>query len=113
MILDLESPKFSRHTGLDPASRSRNVLKRHWIPTFAGIPGLVMVIHTFGDYARFIPISLIQDPDVIRRILERLGLWRQDTGSRCKKPKPGYGSVVHEDFDDGWPGYEEPTITFH
>ena len=58
-------------------------------------------------------ISLIQDPDVIRRILEHLGLWRQDTGSRCKKPKPGYGSVVHEDFDDGWPGYEEPTITFY
>ena len=58
-------------------------------------------------------ISLIQDPDVIRRILEHLGLWRQDTGSRCKKPKPGYGSVVHEDFDDGWPGYEKPTITFH
>ncbi len=58
-------------------------------------------------------ISLIQDPDVIRRILEHLGLWRQDTGSRCKKPKPGYGSVVHEDFDDGWSGYEEPTITFH
>jgi hypothetical protein len=56
-------------------------------------------------------ISLIQDPDVIRRILEHLGLWRQDTGSRCKKPKPEYGSVVHEDFDDGWPGYEEPTIT--
>ena len=68
-------------------------------------------------------ISLIQDPDVIRRILEHLGLWRQDTGSRCKKPKPWYGSVVHEDFDNlsacryiqagGWPGYEEPTITFH
>jgi hypothetical protein len=58
-------------------------------------------------------ISLIQDPEVIRRILEHLGLWRQDTGSRCKKPKPGYGPVVHEDFDDGWPGYKEPTITFH
>jgi hypothetical protein len=40
-------------------------------------------------------ISLIQTPDAIRRILEHLGLWRQDTGSRCKKPKLGYGSVVH------------------
>ena len=58
-------------------------------------------------------ISLIQDPDVIRRILEYLGLWKQDTGSRCKKPKPGYGSVIYEDFDDSWPGYEEPTITLH
>jgi hypothetical protein len=58
-------------------------------------------------------ISLIQDPDVIRRILEHLGFWRQDVGSRCKKPKPGYGPIVHEDFDDGWPEYEELTITFH
>jgi hypothetical protein len=55
VILDLESPKFSRHAGLDPASRSRNVLKRYWIPAFAGIPCLVMVIHSFGDYARFHP----------------------------------------------------------
>ena len=30
-------PGFSRHAGLDPASRSRNVLKRHWIPAFAGM----------------------------------------------------------------------------
>ena len=58
-------------------------------------------------------ISLIQDPDVIRRILKHLGLWMQDTGSRYKKPKPDHGPVVHEEFDDGWPGYEEPTITFH
>jgi hypothetical protein len=29
------------------------------------------------------------------------------------KPNPGYGSVVHEDFDHGWPGYEEPTIIFY
>ena len=57
-------------------------------------------------------ISLIQDPDVIRRILEHLGLRRQYMGSRCNKPKPGYGSVVHEDFDDDWPGYEEAIITF-
>ena len=34
-------------------------------------------------------------------------------GLNCKKPKSWYGSVIHEDFDDGWPGYEEPTITFH
>ena len=31
-------------------------------------------------------ISLIQDPDVIRQILKHLGLWKQDAGSRCKKP---------------------------
>jgi len=82
-----------------------------------GIPGLVMVIHTFKHLPRcgskMKIISMIQDPDVIRQILKHLGLWKQDAGSRCKKPKSGYGSVVHEDFDDGWPGYEEPTITFH
>jgi hypothetical protein len=39
-------------------------------------------------------ISLIQDPDVIRQILKHLGLWKQDAGSRCKKPKPDHGAVV-------------------
>jgi hypothetical protein len=58
-------------------------------------------------------ISLIQDPDVIRQTLKHLGLWKQDAGSRCKKPKPGYGSVVHEDFDDGWPPYEESESTIN
>ncbi|MEA3385219.1 MAG: hypothetical protein U9Q89_02000 [Thermodesulfobacteriota bacterium] len=57
-------------------------------------------------------ISLIQDPDVIRQILEHLGLWRRDVGSRYKKPKPDHGPVVYEEFDDSWPGYEEPTKTF-
>ena len=38
---NLESPKFSRHAGLDPASRLRNVLKRHWIPAFAGMTSSV------------------------------------------------------------------------
>ncbi|MBW1671019.1 MAG: transposase [Deltaproteobacteria bacterium] len=33
--MDLESPKFSRNDGLDPASRSRNIFKRHWIPALA------------------------------------------------------------------------------
>ena len=45
-------------------------------------------------------ISLIQDPDIIRQILKHLGLWKQDTGSRCKKPKPDFGPVVYEEFND-------------
>jgi hypothetical protein len=45
-------------------------------------------------------ISLIQDPDVIRQILKHLGLWKQDAGSRCKKPKPDHWPVVYEEFDD-------------
>jgi len=56
-------------------------------------------------------ISLIQDPDVIRQILKHLGLWKQDAGSRCKKPKPDHGPVVYEEFDDGWPVCEE--VDFH
>jgi hypothetical protein len=68
-------------------------------------------------------IGLIQEPDVIRQILEHLGLlWKQDTGSRCKKPtKPKHRPVAYEDFDDlsecghaqagGWPGYEDTAVT--
>ena len=59
-------------------------------------------------------ISLIQDPDVIRQILKHLGLWKQDIGPCSKKPtKSENGPVVHEDFDDGWPGYEEPSVIPH
>jgi hypothetical protein len=39
-------------------------------------------------------ISLIQDPDVIRRILEHLGLWRQDTGGLdAKSQNLGMGQL--------------------
>jgi hypothetical protein len=38
--LFLESPKFSRHAGLDPASRKSNQSKRNWIPAFAGMTEL-------------------------------------------------------------------------
>ena len=68
-------------------------------------------------------ISLIQDPDVIRQILKHLGLWKQDAGSRCKKPKSDHGPVVYKGFDDlsacghaqasGWPLYEESESTLH
>jgi len=37
ILLYLESPKFSRHAGLDLASRTFNLSKRHWIPAFAGM----------------------------------------------------------------------------
>jgi len=37
ILLYLESPKFSRHARLDPASRTFNLSKRHWIPAFAGM----------------------------------------------------------------------------
>jgi hypothetical protein len=59
-------------------------------------------------------ISLINDPHVMERILRHLGLWNQQTAPSERKTKaPEHGPVVVEDFDDGWPGYEEPVIVYH
>ena len=53
-------------------------------------------------------------PEVIRKILEHLGLWEEKT--RCWPPNlppfPAHEeTTTGEPFDDGWPGYEEPFIT--
>jgi hypothetical protein len=88
-VSDYESPRA-------PSKTWRELIKKVWEVDPLTCP-------QYGSEMRI--ISLIQDPDVIRRIPEHLGLC-------CKKPKSGYGPVVHEDFDDGWSGYEEPTITF-
>ena len=59
-------------------------------------------------------ITLIHEPDVIERILCHLGLWRSHLNPHEGKAKvPADGPVVLEDFDDGWPGYEEPVIIYH
>ena len=59
-------------------------------------------------------ISIINDPQVIERILRHLGLWKQQTApSERKKKTPEHVPFVSEDFDDGWPGYEEPAIVYH
>jgi hypothetical protein len=59
-------------------------------------------------------ISLIHELDVIERILRHLGLWKQQQDSHDRKTKvPADGPVVLDDFDDGWPGYEEPVIVYH
>jgi hypothetical protein len=43
-----------------------------------------------------------------------LGLWNKHTSSHEGALKaPEEGPVVVEDFDDGWPGYEEPVIIYH
>ena len=48
-------------------------------------------------------------PNVIRRILEDLGLWEKS------RPPPedrqALQDVIQEPFDDGWPGNEEPFHT--
>ncbi len=59
-------------------------------------------------------ISLIHEPDVIARILRHLGLWKQPQSPHEGKIKaPADGPVVMADFDDGWPGYEEPVFVTH
>jgi len=57
-------------------------------------------------------ISLINEPDVIERILRHLGLWKQHPGPHQTKA-PEHGPVVLDDFDDGWHGYEEAAIMVH
>lgn len=56
-------------------------------------------------------ISLIQDPEVIRHILEHLGLWKQK--QKRAQALPELGPVVYEDFDDGWPSGSEPDLVFY
>jgi len=66
-------------------------------------------------------ISFINEPDVIRKILEHLDLWstpeqpRSPPENRFTPPQhnpcPAITDQDDFDFDDGWPGYEEPYIT--
>jgi hypothetical protein len=62
-------------------------------------------------------MGLIDDPAVIRRILTHLGLWRERKGNErgtapLEEPASG-ADLVYEPVDDGWPGYDEPTCTYH
>jgi hypothetical protein len=51
---------------------------------------------------------------LFQKIRTHLGLWKQQKApSERKKKAPEHGPVVSEDFDDGWPGYEEPAIFNH
>jgi hypothetical protein len=59
-------------------------------------------------------ISLIDEPSLIERILRHLGLWRQRPDLHDGKIRVAFGGpVVLEDYDDGWPRYEAPVITYH
>jgi hypothetical protein len=67
-------------------------------------------------------ISFINEPDVIRKILEHLDLWNIPEQPR-PLPEGRFTSPLHNPcpaiteqddfdfFDDGWHGYEEPYIT--
>ncbi|HIP82492.1 MAG TPA: transposase [Desulfocapsa sulfexigens] len=65
-------------------------------------------------------ISFINEPNVIRKILEHLDLWntpeqpRPPPGKRFTLPQHNPCPPVTEQeevFDDGWPGYEEPVFS--
>jgi hypothetical protein len=59
-------------------------------------------------------IRLIHEPDVIERILRHLALWKQPPNPHEAKIKaPSDGPAVLDDFDDGWPRYQEPVIVTH
>jgi hypothetical protein len=58
-------------------------------------------------------ISLIHEPAVIESILRHLGLWKQQHDPHEGKIKAAAdGPVVLQDYDDGWPGYEEPVFAY-
>ncbi len=62
-------------------------------------------------------ISFITEAPVIRAILEHLHLWRDIPQPRsppiCPEPRtPREVGRHHQHIDDGWPGYEEPFITY-
>lgn len=52
-------------------------------------------------------------PEVIRKILEHLGLWEEKIRPPPNPPpeSPLEETNTDEPFDDGWPGYDEPFIT--
>lgn len=56
-------------------------------------------------------ISFIDEAQVIWRILEHLGLWSDKPSG--KPPPVNHYQVepVYQPFDDGWGGYDEPSVT--
>ncbi len=58
-------------------------------------------------------ISLINEPQVIRKIVEHLGLWNQshdDRGNQSKTPR--LGPAVSKTRKDGRPRHEQPATLF-
>jgi hypothetical protein len=58
-------------------------------------------------------ISMIHDPEVIRKILEHLGLWKDYPGNVGGDVRGSPKQVVYESFDDGWSYYKKLTATLH
>ena len=57
-------------------------------------------------------ISFIYERKVIKKILDHLGLYKEDKSKRNRAP-PVFSDFVEriiEQYDDGWPDYEEPFV---
>jgi hypothetical protein len=49
--------------------------------------------------------------DVIRRILEHLGIWEEIIRPPPSNGQPFLRTITYAAFDDGWPGGKDPYIT--
>ena len=58
-------------------------------------------------------ISFIDEAQVIRQILEYLGLWSDKPSGKPLPAIPNQGEPVYQPFDDGWGGYDEPSVTLN
>lgn len=58
-------------------------------------------------------VSFITQAAVIRRILQHLNLWRESMTAARPPPTMVVSNDIagYKPFDDGWAGYEEPSIT--
>ena len=57
-------------------------------------------------------ISSINEAVVIHKILEHLGLWEERSPAE-RAPPNSIREKSYEPYDDGWPQYEEPSVTVH
>jgi hypothetical protein len=96
-VSDYEPPRV-------PSSTWRQLIKKIWEVDPLRCPRC-------GEELRI--ISLIQDPEVIRKILEHLGLWRDDPANIAGDVRGSPRPIAYDPVDDGWPGYEEPTLRDH
>ncbi len=69
-----------------------------------------LVCPKFGSEMKI--ISFIREADVIRKILEHLGLWEEKTPVERGLPDL-IREKSYEPYYDGWPQYEEPSVSIH
>lgn len=57
-------------------------------------------------------VSFIYERNIIKKILDYLGLYERDKSKRNRAPpfSPNFVERIIEQYDDGWPDYEEPFV---